>query len=535
MDEDMGLLNKICNALDTAWEDYIYDPATDLTTLFEVKNIDAKWLSYLKPLLGFTRDIPFDANEQELRKILARALPFWNYKPSELGVIAQSIRMVSGNPFLVRNYFDFRMVIDEVVLGEEAQDFDPWCVDFFGKIATDLTVSIRQVTPGASPATFTVTGGLSSLFQTPYDYRYFVIDEPESYAGVYRIDSLTPYSLDGVAILPRSTSWPASPTMCTARLYGAMDEFLTEVRLVDDRVGTLTYDTKTAGTFTVGDTVLGAASGAKGIIVAVSPTSLDSGNMVLKFVRGRFIDDETITSFPGGGSASAKGQIQDMLNRHLLRFLMNVVRPNSERVRVRYIDLLDTFDTDYNLDQWAITGAPVAQGNKVLLAAGDTLITNSIYADGWGDGTVTWKVTPQTDAIVEGVFRYLNTSNYYALRLNLVTKKIYVVKKYLGAETVIAMSSTLRRLKAGVTNVMRVSAINVMTSAVEFQVTLDGENPFGTPHPQDVANPLLTGKVGAACSSQSGYFHFIEADVWPVEADHIGPPPSDITHPALPL
>ena len=526
----MGILRKICDHIDSVWEDYIYDPATKLPALFEVTNIDYKWLKYLKPLLGFTTNLYLGAiKEAELRRLLTLSIPFWSKKPSELGIIENPIRMVSGNNYRTMNFFDYRMVTDELILGEEMGNFDPWCIDFWGKVARGLTVHIAD----GDPRKFTIEAGLPlGIFFTTYDYRYLVIEDGIA-AKTYAINACNPYSTYGTII----EDFPVgSEGEYAGSLYGAMDEYLSEVRLVDDSVGILTYNNLTSGTFYVGDIVTGVISGATGVITTVNSTST-LGSITLKHVYKRFVSNEIITSLPGAASATVEGELDGVMNRKLLRSLIEVVRPLSERVRIVYIDLLDEFKVVNDLDQWAVTGDATVPnpGGSTVLVSGGRIVTNALYAEDWGDATIYWKITlADNTSVFRGLFRYIDANNHYALQLSMATKKLRLIKCRLGVETTLAETSMMPWLKANVADVIRVDVINMPSYAVHFKVTFDGEPVFASSEPEDASSTFLNGKVGASCTAGSASLRIVEAAVWPIEADHVGPPPTEITYPGLP-
>jgi len=526
----MGLLKRICDICDLAWEDFIYDPASLLPTLLEVANIDSKWLAYLKPLLGFTSDLSFEATEEELRRLLSQAVPFWNAKPTELGVITHPIRMVTGNRFRVRNFQDLRMAVDETVIGEECEDFDPWCEDFWGRAALDLDIWLGKESPWHEPR-FGVSGGLSTPFLTSQDYRYLVVDSIEtagwdSLVGTYRIAWLNPYSdpQDGAVQLPVGTLWPCpSPAIGKGRLYGTMDEYTSEVRLVDDGIGVLNYDGLTAGAFVAGDSVAGVTSGAVGVVTLVTIDDPTSGVLGLKLITGRFVDNEVLVGT--GGVAIVKGKLQGAINRPLMRFLMDVVRPLSERTRIVYVDLLDEFETPDDLDQWAVT-IPVtvpSPGGAAVLGVGGRLLTTAAFSPEWGDATIYWKVALDTaTSAFDGLFRYLDVNNHYRLRLDMATKKVGLIKSKSGL-SLLAESAAMPWLKPGCADVIRVDVINRATVGVHFKVTFDGEPLFTA---EDPTNANRYGRVGALGYAGTSNLHLIEAAVWPVETDHVGPPPA---------
>lgn len=525
---EMGLLKKICDALDLAWEDFLYDPVTALPTLFEVESIDKKWLPYLKPLLGFTREIPFDATEEELRRVLVRAVPFWNDKPSELGSITHAIRMVSGSRFRVRNYFDHRMVVGETCLGEEMEDFDPMVVDFPSKIATGLRVIIG---PGAvGPGWFEIDGG-NLLFETVGQYRYLYLEEPETLKGCYPIESLMVGT--GVGKL-FGAPFPNDLTVDGA-LYGTMDEYLSEVRLVDRRAGYMDCDRLTAS-FQAGERVRGDYSGAVASVMEVTDDNGAVATLKLARAIGRFVDGELLVG-NRGGSGAVKGKLRGLLNRTLLRFMLEVNRVVGERYDLVYTSFLDQFETPNDLDQWTHQGGVTvpSPGCVAIVPAGASMLVNDAtaplvdadadleYDSGWDNYRTAWKVTGNADTILDLVFRQMDATNRYLIRVSFPGELVSLIKVVAGAETVI--TSVAFPFHPAVYYGVRAEVFTDDSGEAQIRVLVDGE-PVFSPDWQGAGLPSHAGGiVGQSCSAGEAKIKLVEVCCWPPEIDHVGPPP----------
>ncbi|NIY18572.1 MAG: hypothetical protein GWM98_28815, partial [Nitrospinaceae bacterium] len=69
-------------------------------------------------------DIVGTATPEELRRIIAGAIVFWRQRWLDSGIVA-AIRLVTGNRFKVRDYFDFRFLVAETSIEEDLQNTDP--------------------------------------------------------------------------------------------------------------------------------------------------------------------------------------------------------------------------------------------------------------------------------------------------------------------------------------------------------------------------------------------------------------------------
>lgn len=526
MDEQGGgklqLLTQ--KGFDRVWEDLIFDPCTDVVTLMEVQNIDARWLPFMKGLLAFTRDLSFDATTEELRRVLSLAAKFWNDKPSE-EAIDDAIQMVTGARFRIAGYFDFRMQVDQTVITEELEDFDPNVIDF----PTQKLIGSNGEPTTAT--TFTINDLPTSVFQGGVfsgdkDVAFLVITNDPTDAsniGIYPVDSTTKggttLTLAGVGVPnghgTAGVSW---------ELYGFMDEYLTEVRLVDDGRGKLKYDQQTVA-WTAGETVTGGTSGATGIIV-VDENVGTSGELDLRTINGRFQDNEALTGSVGG-AATAKGKLTEVVNRDLLDFLFNLARPFGERIDIVYINFLDQFTKPLDVDQWAITptfGSVTvpSPGGVANFAAGARIIDEDAESENWGDQTVAWKIVADTSSsIIELMFFVTDASNHYFVRIDYSADTLELFRKVAAVDTQLGSTVSVPVIKEGVQDVIRVDAL-AEGSDTRIRVKLNGETKIDV---ADSPASFTKGKVGAFASASTFSLKLVEVNVLPTEIQRVGPTP----------
>lgn len=515
----MAKLKKFTEQLDILWEDEIYDPCSELPTLFEVDEIDSRWLPYLKALLGFTADMPFDATEDELRRILRVAVPYWNKKPAEEGVVDTAIRMVTGNRFRAQNYFDFRMMTNVTVVTEELEDFDPSVIAFFapsGSYPEGTSIDLGQT----GPAEFTLLGtGFPDLTSEDVE-AYLVIEN----------DGLTP-SNDGIheiiAVLNSTTGRidtsfpnPGAAVSCNWKILYYMDEYITEARLVDPGRGTLAYDSQTTA-WTVGETVYGAVSGAHGVI-ASDDNSGTFGSLVLRSIFGRFVNNETLTGTFGGG-ATAKAELTGVLNRTLLNYLMTAVLPASERVNIVYINFLDQFNTPLDLDQWTLSDADLitnpSPGGVAYVTAGENMIDADTEGPYWGDQTTAWKIEAEAStSIARCLFLASDADNCYVAQVDYNAKDVKLFSRSSGVDTQIGSTVSLPFLKVGVQDVVRIDAAREGAN-MRIRVKVDGELRIDA---LDTPATYTVGHVGFAAVSGDCQLQLVEVNVMPAEIERAG-------------
>lgn len=512
-------LQKITEGLDLLWEDEIFDRATALSTLFEVDNIDKRWLPFLKALLGFTADIPFDATEAELRRILRVAIPYWNKKPTEEGVIETAIRMVTGNRFRAGNYFDFRMMTGVTVITEELEDFDPSVIAFFapiGSYPSGVSIDLGQTAADE----FTLLGtGFPDM--TSEDVEAFLVIENDGLSptndGIYPITAVLSTTRGRVnRVFPNSGAAVAA----NWKILFYMDEFITEVRLVDPGRGSLSYDAL-ASAWAVGETVYGSDSDANGVVVSDDVSGL-AGTLVLRSLFGRFENNEALVGSAGGG-ATSKGELTGVLNRTLLNYLIKTVLPISERVNIVYINFLDQFLTPLDLDQWTLSDPLLitnpSPGGAAVVPAGESMIDNDNEGATWGDQTTAWKIEAVAAAsIARCLFFVTDIDNCYFAQVDYAAKNVKLFKRVATVDTQIGGTVALPFLKIAVQDVVRVDAL-AEGGDTRIRVKVDGELRIDT-----VASPaaFTAGRVGFEASGGSCQLKTVEVNVVPAEVVRTG-------------
>jgi len=510
----MGVIERLSNVFDEVWEDLIYDRATALYTIMEIANIPAKWLPLMKPLLGFTSDLSFDATTAELRRILSLAVPYWNAKPTELGVIDYAIRMITGNRFRVNNFFDFRMQVDKTVVGEELEDFDPHAIDFPSVIVFGDLLSLDPEGDGAH--TFGI-GDLASPF-IPDQYAWLQItqdDTEPSNEGVYKIKLLNSGKTTGeiFGVFP-----VIHGNAVSYKLLGWMDDFLTEVRLVDEAVGSLTF-VFTTTPFSSGELVYGSLSGAKA--VALSAQAGDT--LALRRIRGRFEPQETVTGNLGGDANLGDQLLQGVLNRELIRFLMSgdTVRPFGERIDIVYTSFLDRFLTKGDLDQWDVTGPIInIEGGYAWIEATGLMISANPNGVNWEDQVTLFKLEPQTvDAIARLILFGQDASNYYFVTMDYDNKRVGLFKNVAGTPTQLGSWVSIPYVKIFVQDVVRVEAFKDGTGS-RFRIKVNGNLEL-----DEIDDPFAfeKGQVGAYGEAGTYKLKLAEVMTLPVDVDRVGP------------
>lgn len=105
-----------------------------IKTLKDPAKIRADLLQYLKDHVGLTKElanITNDLSDNDLRKLIALAVPLWKQKGLEVGY-KNILRLFTGKGSRVFNWFDFRWIIGEVAIGSELLGEDPFLISVPG-------------------------------------------------------------------------------------------------------------------------------------------------------------------------------------------------------------------------------------------------------------------------------------------------------------------------------------------------------------------------------------------------------------------
>jgi len=446
--------------VDELWKTLIYDKASELSTLYNPRLIDAKWLPWLKSIVGFSRDISLNVSEDELRELIANAVTYWNAKPTELAAINWAVRIATGNQYKVRNYFDFRMQLDKSILAEFLEDTDTFLLDFPSVTPSGSVLKWCAINPAYPCSHIFVIEDLppamfpGSLFSTEHQYEYLeIVSWPvdPTFEGFYKIDVCTPGGNWGVLDVAESAG-PNSADVGSWRLWGGNSEYVTELRVVDE---------------------------------------------------------------PSGAG---------VLNRPLINALINLARPASERIDVIYLAFLEQFTLVADLSQWTVLGAVAITvpdpGGQAVLPQNASMITNKSFASAWGERSVAFKVSGDATAILELQFAYVDNLNYWWVEINYTTKTVLLYKIVAGVVTLMGFSVILA-LTPGYADVFRINMLYSGATDLFVDVLYNGDHSIST---TDSPAAIKVGNIGVrSIGAGTGYVDLIEVMTLPVETDRVGP------------
>lgn len=130
-DEETGLILK--RWLDGAQVEFEtwYSKIGSLPNITSPALAPAEALPYLRWIVGLTDTVVGKlgaVSESELRSLIAAAVPIWKQKGSASG-IELAVRSITAKLPSIVNYFRFRTLSDEMEIGMEQLNVDPWLVD----------------------------------------------------------------------------------------------------------------------------------------------------------------------------------------------------------------------------------------------------------------------------------------------------------------------------------------------------------------------------------------------------------------------
>jgi len=129
------------------------------------------------------------------------------------------------------------------------------------------------------------------------------------------------------------------------------------------------------------------------------------------------------------------------INRDLLSFLIDQVRPVGERVDIVYLNFLDEFTFTGELDQWSLSGLPepsIIDGEGVaLLPLSTSMITNVEGDTAWGNRIVAVKAKGGSSAKFDIRFVYVDNNNYFFLEVDYSNQTISLKTKISGVTSTI--------------------------------------------------------------------------------------------------
>lgn len=146
-DKKTTLVERFLQGPQSVWDDTLTPKREALIELTDPTKCPTEALQYLKPIVGFTSElnnITDNLSENDLRKLILLAIPLWKQKGLEVGY-SNILRLLIGVTSRIHNWFKFRKLIGVAALGDELLEDDEWFISLVGissKVQTNNIVGL---------------------------------------------------------------------------------------------------------------------------------------------------------------------------------------------------------------------------------------------------------------------------------------------------------------------------------------------------------------------------------------------------------
>ncbi len=452
------------------------------------------------------RNITDALDTADLRKVILLAIPLWKTKGLEVG-FKNTIKLFTGFNARVYDWFDYRMIIGEKALGEEQLGEDSWLIsrpDVEGSEPLGSPFMILQfndatlrdgseyVNPVQSYGTtsFSMGGpfgnsifslkGVDLILHIPHRSHFdftgnftvemftktgivqdvILLNKMVGTVGVkleYDISHQIKYTIgDGTTT---QTNTVASGITFSDNIWkhicwsvdwdegtlGKIAVWVDGTRVIYDDINGALVKTniKNEADMFIGDTtVLG--SGFDGFVDGIRMTTDNRYAVTLATITPPTTNfTEYIEEQLDEYQIDVRVVDDSTLDRNVLKSILNLMRPSSERINIIYIDFFDDFESGKG--QWnTISGSGYTEktDEKSYLKLPE-LSFEQVEVNGytnWKDYLVQHRVTIYAGDEFEVRFLITNSINYYSFRINTTDKKAYLEKVVTGVRTSLTSS-----------------------------------------------------------------------------------------------
>ncbi len=522
------LLERLLLGCQEIWIE-VHRKVGTLDTIFEPENIALEYLDSLRKLVGFTDeylDVLSHATETELRRIIARATIFWFNRYLDPGIIT-AVRLVTGNRFKIRDWFDFRYISGETLITEDLENNDPMLLS---RVTLD---TFQTATNGITRYNGVNTFLSDSLLPDQAHVGAYIVIFDDSGSpsnnGFYKIIG---YDLPGKYFFT-ATAFPRGIADMSWFLAFENNEYLTEVRVVDEFSALDGAVNSSAPThFSSASTTFGDDDVGEYLRILLSSNGYAGSYLINTIVDANTVElvaaDFTVTE-----TNIKFGYGNDSVNRNLLEGLIEIQRANSERVNVVYVDFMDLFQTTGDMGQWENIGgdaytASVANGYLSVVSSGalvggvETSRPNS--AD-WADYEWKSKIALKSIGYFRLPFYITDNDNYYFLKIGYSgfgTGTIRLYKRVATVETAMGPAVALPSLNLDTYWTYTIEVIWNVGSATN-NITVSVDNSIKITRSE---NTFTAGNIGYI-SEKICEANISETEMWqyPLTIDRVGPNP----------
>lgn len=534
--DQLNFLERYLLGPQAIWEEKIWNKINEILILIDPNKTPQPRL--LKDHVGLTKElnnITNDISDIDLRKLIFLAVALWKTKGTEPGYI-NIIRIFTGSESRLFNWFDFRLVVGEIGFGEEQLGEDSWLISVPGiEAATPINTivglwSFEHNTKDRSlfnnnaelsgNYAFVNVGFVSNSNTSLWLKEGFlkINNSPKyDFSGDFTIEVFLKTNKIKNSILFQKKQGTKEMTIeyktITNEIVWTLSDGSSSVSSIfipgddlDDGVDrhlALSLDkTKgfariwyngTGGTkedisslgdltntskFLTSDTTFTLASRFEGFLdnLRISTNSIyDVDGATIIIPSSSFIEfiEEQLDEFFTDIRVVDNGS----LNRTLLKRIINLMRPISERINIIYLD----FYTNFSIGKGNFSTIQGSSSiiNDVLILESNTIEHSDIINDiNFQDIVLQIKFKIILGNIIGIRFHIQNTDNYYLLQINSVLKTFQLFKVVASIKTSLT-SPTLTDIVSNVNYFATVSTfLNTVTNETNIKIYHDRNRLF---------------------------------------------------------
>lgn len=557
-----------------------YAKMSGLLELYDPAKTPQPWL--LKDIVGFTREldpITEGLTTADLRKLISLAVPLWKKKGLEVGY-RDIIRLFTGKNSRTFNWFDFRYIVGEQSLAQEELGEDSWIISkplIFASTPLGGVVGLwsfeqnlrdgsltRNDATAHGPAYFYGPGPLGGSAYYLSLAGDGAISAPNSskydLSGSFTVEMYVRASVAQNAILFRKSDgirtveirFNSAGNSITYTLDDGVSQYTETVvpsvnmddgtwrhlaLIVDRSIGTTTarlfYDSDEVTTG-VDISGMGDLTNSGPIWIGASGPSADRltgdldslrlslaaqynvGAAFLPVPANAFIEyrEEQLDEFYTDVRIVDEGD----LNRTLVRRILNLMRPPSERLRLIYIKFFESFEFGKGGFLTASPGAAVID-DLLEMPAGSREMADTAISDDYKDIVLQVRLTVRTGGRFGIRFLVQDDDNYYLTVLDTAQQQVELYKVAGGVPTALSTPSPTEVFNGAF------YIITVLTDRIEvsgenlIKVLLDGDVMHNV---LDTGYEMGTFGLEAMASSSAAVSH-VELFTMPLEVETVGP------------
>jgi phage tail-like protein len=497
--ENFNFLERFLLGPQAIWEEKLHSPIKRVMQLIDPEKTPQP--RFLKDIVGFTKEldnITNDISDADLRKVISLAVALWKTKGTEPGY-ENIVRLFTGSNVRIFNWFAFRYIVGEKAFGEEQLGEDAWIISKVGITATNdpsnIVVGLWTFEGNLKDRSLYRNDGAISGFYNFHSTgpvvgskKYLRLNEglveiqdsvKYDFSGSFTIEGFirTTHAVDGFIFSKKfgtkevSIEYKTSTNQLIARASdGAVMSTVTIDSAFDFDSGdwrhwalvvnrttdtmrlwfngteaSMELDISTLGDLTNDGSIFIGAENYElnnlpadydNIRICLNPVYLVTGATIVPpattFIEYR---EEQLDEFKSDIRIVDDGS----LNRLLIKRILFLMRPVSERLTLIYVRYSDDFLAGKG-NYLTVQGAATVNMDNVLVLPSDSLEVIDIEnADDFQNIFMQAKLrvsgTNMTGMIV---FNYQDSQNYYAYKVRTTALRAQLVKVVAGVETQLA-------------------------------------------------------------------------------------------------